>query len=112
MNRLKGYQTAMNLGDNMNAITGYLKYIPGDPAFYAKGTIEVVNGQIVNTEISEFKVGNLTLTNWVQDNLQSIMSSVYSEITAYPGFSITTLKFTNGKVQFVGTLPDSARTIQ
>jgi hypothetical protein len=112
MNRLKGYETALNLGDNMNAITGYLKYIPGDPAFYAKGTIEVVNGQIVNTEISEFKVGNLTFTKQVQDNLQGLISNAYSEIAAYPGFSITTLKFTGGKVQFVGTLPDSDRTIQ
>ena len=109
--RLKGYETALNLGD-MSAILDYLKYLPGDPAFYAKGTVEVENGQVVNTDITEFKLGNITLTNQVQDNLQGITNDVYSEIAAYPGFSITTLKFSNGEVQFVGTLPDSARTIQ
>ena len=111
MNRLKGYEKALNLND-MGTILDYLKYFPGDPAFYAKGNIEVVNGQIVNTEISEFKVGNLNFTKQIQDNLPGLINNVYSEIAAYPGFSITTLKFTNGKVQFVGTLPDSARTIQ
>ena len=111
MNRLKGYEKALNLND-MGTILDYLKYFPGDPAFYAKGNIEVVNGQIVNTEISEFKVGNLNFTKQIQDNLPGLINNAYSEIAAYPGFSITTLKFTNGKVQFVGTLPDSARTIQ
>ena len=111
IDRLKGYETALNLGD-MSAILDFLKYLPGDPAFYAKGTVEIENGQVVNTDITEFKLGNITLTNQVQDNLQSIINSVYSEIAAYPGFSITTLKFSNGDVQFKGTLPDSARTIQ
>ena len=96
----------------MNTILDFLKYLPGNPAFYAKGTIEVENGQVVNADITEFKLGNLTLTNQVQDNLQGLISNVYSEIAAYPGFSITTLKFSNGDVQFKGTLPDSARTIQ
>ena len=111
IDRLKGYETSLNLGD-MSAILDFLKYLPGDPAFYAKGTVEIENGQIVNTDITEFKLGNITLTNQVQDNLQSLTSNVYSEIAAYPGFSITTLKFSNGDVQFKGTLPDSARTIQ
>jgi hypothetical protein len=111
IDRLKGYETSLNLGD-MSAILDFLKYLPGDPAFYAKGTVEIENGQIVNTDITEFKLGNITLTNQVQDNLQSLTSNVYSEIAAYPGFSITTLKFSNGDMQFKGTLPDSARTIQ
>jgi hypothetical protein len=111
MNRLKGYETALNLGNNMDAITKYLKFVPGNPAFYAKGTVEIANGQIVNTSITQFKVGKLTFTKPVQDNLSSLISNAYSEINAYKGFSITTLKFANGKVQFVGTLPDSARAI-
>ena len=111
MNRLKGYETALNLGDNMDAITKYLKFVPGNPAFYAKGTVEIANGQIVNTSITQFKVGKLTFTKEVQDNLSSLISNAYSEINAYKGFSITTLKFANGKVQFVGTLPDSARAL-
>ena len=57
IDRLKGYEKALNLGD-MSAIIDFLKYLPGDPAFYAKGTIEVENGQVVNTDITEFKLGN------------------------------------------------------
>jgi len=111
-NRLKAYEAALNLGDSLHPITDLLKHIPDDPAFYAKGTVEIENGQIVNTDITEFKLGNLTLTNQVDNNLQTLINHVYTEIAAYPGLSITTLKITNGKVQFVGTLPDSARTIQ
>jgi hypothetical protein len=109
---LKGYATGMKLGDDsLNAITNYLKYVPGNPAFYAKGNVEVANGQIVNTDITEFKVGNLNLTSQIQDNLQNIINNIYTQMAAYPGFKITTLKFVNGKVQFVGTLPDSARVV-
>lgn len=110
--RLKGYAEALNLvGSNQAAIDKYLNLIPGNPAFYAKGTVEVENGQIVNTDITDFKIGNLTLTKQVQDNLQGIISHAYTEMAAYPGFEMTTLQFSNGEVKFVGALPDSARVI-
>ena len=110
--RLKGYAEALNLvGNNQDAIDKYLNLIPGNPAFYAKGTVEVENGQIVNTDITDFKIGNLTVTKQVQDNLQSIINQAYTEMAAYPGFEMTTLQFSNGEVQFVGALPDSARVI-
>jgi hypothetical protein len=110
--RLTGYATALNLGDDtLGAISKYIKYVPDNPSFYLKGNVEVTNGQIVNTSISEVKVGNLTLTSQVQDNLQNIIDQAYKEIAAYPGLKITTLKFVNGQVQFVGALPDSARSI-
>jgi hypothetical protein len=110
--RLKGYAEALNLGDgDLNAISKYAKYVPDNPSFYAKGTVEVEDGQIVNSDITELKVGNLTLTSMAQDNLQNIIDQAYEEIAAYPGFKMTTLKFTDGQVQFVGALPDSARVI-
>jgi hypothetical protein len=110
--RLDGYMKALKVSNNsMSSITDYLKYIPGNPAFYAKGTLEVINGQIVNTQITQFKVGNLSFTKQIQDKLPEIINAAYSQISKYPGFSIKTLKLSNGQVQFVGTLPDSARTI-
>jgi hypothetical protein len=110
--RLKDYAAGLKEGDDtLNAITSYIKYIPGDPAFYAKGTVEVANNQIVNTNITQFKVGNLNFTSQVEGNLPDIISAVSNQMQYYPGFSIKTLKFANGKVQFVGTLPDSARVV-
>jgi hypothetical protein len=110
--RIKGYLAGLKLGENnMNTITDYIKFIPGNPAFYVKGTLEVTNGQIINTQVSQFKVGNLTFTKQIQDKLPEIISAAYSQISSYPGFTIKTLKFANGQVQFSGTLPDSARTV-
>jgi len=43
--------------------------------------------------------------------MTEIIDAAYSQINDYPGFSVQTLKFANGQVQFIGTLPDSARTV-
>lgn len=110
--RLKNYAAGLKEGDDtLNSITNYIKYIPGNPAFYAKGTVEVANGQIVNTNITQFKVGNLNFTGQIDDKLPDIISAVNKQMQYYPGFTIKTLKFANDKVQFVGTLPDSARVV-
>ncbi len=110
--RIKGYLTALKLSENnMKSVTDYLKYIPGNPAFYVKGTLEVANGQVVNTQVTQFKVGNLTFTKQIQDKLPEIINAAYTQISKYPGFTIKTLKFVNGQVQFNGTLPDSARVV-
>jgi len=46
--RITGYLEGLNEDeDALSAITDYLEYIPGDPAFYAKGTTVVSNGQII-----------------------------------------------------------------
>jgi len=110
--RLEPYMQAMDVSeDNMQMVMDYIKYIPGNAAFYAKGNLEIANGQFVNTDIDEFQVGNVSLTNQAQDNLYSLMSGAASQMNAYPGFKVKTLKFADGKVQFEGTLPDSARTV-
>ena len=110
--RLKNYAAGLKESDDtMNSITNYIKYIPGNPAFYAKGTVEVANGQIVNTNITQFKVGNINFTSQIEDKLPDIINAVETQMQHYPGFTIKTLKFANGKVQFVGTLPDSARVV-
>ena len=112
VSRIKGYMQALGVSENsLKTITNYLKYIPVNAAFYAKGKFEIINGRILNTDLITFKVGNLNLTNQVKNNLSSIISGVYSQMDAYPGFSIKTLTFHNGQVQFEGTLPDSARSV-
>lgn len=112
VSRIKGYMQALGVSENsLKTITNYLKYIPGNAAFYAKGRFEIINGQIINTELTTFKVGNLNLTNQMKNNLSSIISGVYSQMDAYPGLTVKTLTFNNGQVQFEGTLPDSARSV-
>ena len=111
--RVRGYMEALGTGENnLETVTNYLKYIPGNAAFDVKGRFEIINGQIVNTDLTTFKIGNLNLTNQMQDNLPAIVNGAYSQMNAYPGFKVNTLTFNNGQVQFNGTLPDSARTVK
>jgi hypothetical protein len=112
IDRIKGYMAALRVSEkNMSAITDYIKMVPTDPAVYAKGSLEIANGKIVTSQISEFKVGNLTLTQQIQEKMPDIVNAAYSQMNSYPGLTVKTLKFSNGKVQFEGTLPDSARTV-
>jgi hypothetical protein len=112
IDRLKDYLTAMRVGDdNMNVITDYLKMVPTDPAIYVKGSLEIEDSRIIKSQVMEFKVGNLALTGQIQEKMPEIVNAAYAQINAYPGLTVKTLKFANGKVQFEGTLPDSARTI-
>jgi hypothetical protein len=84
--RLKNYAAGLKESDDtMNSITNYIKYIPGNPAFYAKGTVEVANGQIVNTNITQFKVGNLNFTGQIDDKLPDIISAVSKDLSAPQG---------------------------
>jgi hypothetical protein len=112
VSRVKGYMQALNVSESdLKTVTDYLKYIPGDAAVYASGKFEIIDGRIVNSDITEFKVGKLDITGQLQNNLPSLVDAVYSQMDAYPGFSVKTLTFHNGEVQFQGTLPDSARSV-
>ena len=112
MDRVKGYMQALKVSDsNMRTVMEYLQKVPTDPAFYTKGTLEIANSKIVTSQISDFKVGNVSLTDQVRQETPNIVNAAYGQINAYPGFTVKTLKFSGGKVQFEGTLPDSARVI-
>jgi len=96
--------------DKLKFLTDYLKYLPGDIAFYIKGTVEVDNGQIVNADITDFRVGNLSLAGQVQDHMDRLIQLAQTKMTKSHDFSIKSLKFANGRLEFEGTLPSIIRT--
>ena len=109
--RLVGYgKTIGTTKDKVKFLTDYLKYLPGDIAFYIKGTVAVTNGQIVNADITDFHVGNLSLTGQVQDHMDRLIQLAQTKMAKSHNFSIKSLRFANGQLEFEGTLPDIIRT--
>ena len=109
--RLVGYgKTIGTTKDKLKFLTDYLKYLPGDIAFYIKGTVAVTNGQIVNADITDFRAGNLSLTGQVQDHMDRLIQLAQTKMAKSHDFSIKSLKFANGRLEFDGTLPSIIRT--
>jgi hypothetical protein len=109
--RLVGYgKTIGTTKDKLRFLTDYLKYLPSNPAFYIKGTVAVANGQIVNADITDFHVGNLSLTGPVQDHMDRLIQLAQTKMAKSHDFSIQSLKLANGQLEFEGTLPGIVRT--
>jgi hypothetical protein len=107
---LQGYAKAKGTTkDKLKFLTDYLIYIPGNLAFYIKGTAEVTNGQIVNANITDFEVGKLSLTGQVKDNMDRLINLAQKKMAGSHDFSIKSLKLVKGGVQFEGTLPNTVK---
>jgi hypothetical protein len=80
------------------------KDVPGEAAFYAKGTVSMTNN-VLSTDISEAKIGNVQIPKDQLSNgaLASIASSLISK---NPGVSVDKFEIVDGKAHFVGTYPD------
>lgn len=89
-------------------IEDYLSKVPGNPTVYTKGKASIVNGQIVNSDISEFQVGRISVpADQLQSNKSSFVSTAQQQMKTIPGFSVKNFSMANGQVKFEGTLPDS-----
>jgi hypothetical protein len=107
--RLSGYAKSTGSSSlSMKIIDDYLSKVPGNPIIYAKGRASVVNGQIVNSDISEFQVGRISISaDQLQKNKSSSTSTAQVQMKTIPGFSVKNFSMVNGQIKFEGTLPDS-----
>jgi len=79
-------------------------FIPGNPTFYAKGKATVTNNQ-VNMDIEELQIGRIDAKNIISESdAQSIINSGISQV---PGLNVKSLTFSDGKMNFDGTVPAS-----
>ncbi len=109
--RLEPMAKALGVSDSeIGTVTSYVKYLPGNPAFYVRGQVAVTNGRVSIANLEEFQVGRLNFTSQIQDNQNTIINWIQNEMFTLPGVSIKTFKMVNGQVQFEGTLPDAARS--
>ena len=79
-------------------------FVPGNPTFYAKGKATVTNNQ-VNLDIQELQIGKIDAKNMISEGeAQSIIDSGISQV---PGLNVKSMTFSDGKMNFDGTVPAS-----
>lgn len=132
IDRFHGLAEALQVPQNVrDSVKDYIKYIPGNPAFYVKGKAEVINGQITTLDFPEVQIGKLNIAqtgipglkisslfgepslpqSTLLDLKQSTIDAIYWFIgrspgtSVVPGFSVKSFNFNGGKVNFNGTLP-------
>ncbi|UCB43908.1 MAG: hypothetical protein JSV77_04485 [Dehalococcoidales bacterium] len=105
---LRDWIDAMGVADEYSElIDDYLRwFIWGNPPVYVKLSVNVVNGQILNPQIHEAKVGRISIPDsLIQDNLYRLVDYAEWQMNHIPGFSVESLEFVDGGVRFVGTMP-------
>jgi hypothetical protein len=115
INRIKDYETAMggNATDFDKLLPGFVKYLPSSPPVYMKASASVVNNQVSCT-IQAFSIGRYSFSSdWLEKNSSLFENAAEWQISRIPGVSVNSITFSNGQVQFDGTLPASiSRTVQ
>ena len=94
--------------DDLKSAESAIGFIPGNPTFYVKGTASVVNNQI-SINIDELQIGKIDAKNLItSDQAQSIIDNGISNV---PGLNIQSLTFSDGKLNFNGTMPESVSRV-
>ncbi len=103
--KARDYLTAIRIPQaDIDKVLNIAKYLPGEAAFYAKGTVSMTNN-VLSTDLSAVKIGNLDVS---KDQLPSgTLAAIASTIISKnPGVSVDKFEIVDGKAHFVGTYPD------
>lgn len=85
----------------------YLKYIPDPLPLYAKGKATIVDN-VVDIQISEFKVGIYSLPNEVTNKIPLVLSDITTKTRQLSSYTnVKSAIVTPQGVSFVGTVPAS-----
>ncbi len=107
--RIEGCAKALGASDtDIQTITNYIRYVPTNPPVYFKGTIVIIENKVTVLDISELLIGRLSFTNQFIEKKTSIIQIVESWLSHSSRFTIHTCRFTNGQLQYEGSIPDFA----
>lgn len=87
-------------------------HISGNPAFYAQGSVKVVNNQV------QFNVQNLSIAkipvpaNYIGENITAINDFATSKINSVPNLKVKSLELLNGQVKLDATVPATVQKAQ
>lgn len=104
--RLQGYLQAQGVSlKEVDAIMGYIKDVPLNPIFYAKGTGSVVNDK-VDMKIERAEIGRLSIPTEFISDPSPIEGFIEERIKFVPNFHVESFGFKDGKMDFKGTYPE------
>jgi hypothetical protein len=105
--RFEAYSKATNMPDKYTSLVeDKAGLVPVNPSFYYKGNYAVKNNKLEG-EISELKVGPLTVPkDWTENNKDFINDFVADRLNS-AGMQVESATFTDGKLDIKGTIPES-----
>ena len=103
--RIQGYLQAQGVSlKEVDAIMGYIKDIPLNPIFYAKGTGSVVDNK-VSLKIEQAEIGRLSIPSEFITNPGPVEKFIEERIRFVPNFHVESFQFEDGQMKFKGTYP-------
>jgi hypothetical protein len=100
--RLDGYLASKGFSD-LQSYTKTLAVLPAKVPFYVEGSLTVSNNKVA-MNVTSAQVGRLPLPTDAAST-QAAESVIERGIAKIPGFSVTSLDFKDGKMNFNGTFP-------
>ncbi len=106
LDRAQEYAEATHVSDQAKkTLFDNTNLIKNNPRFYAKGKLEVKNGQVQLEDVGEVEIGRVQAGKMLTDNSGFVASFINDRIAA-AGVKVNTVSFENGQMQFNGAVPE------
>lgn len=111
VDRLAGYAEATGANSGaIEAVKSKFNLLPSSIPFYISAKASATNG-IASVNFSEVELGRMDVPKSLIDDHQADISNFFTQqINAFPGFACKSVIFTNGNLEFDGTVSDSIKT--
>jgi hypothetical protein len=105
--RFNDYAKATNMPSKYTSLVeDKMDLVPVNPSFDYKGTYEIKNGKLEG-EVTELKVGQLTVPKEWTDNNKNFITEFVEDRLDSAGMTVESAKFTDGKLDIKGSVPES-----
>lgn len=107
VDRAYGYAAATGMASELvDMLVDRLKIANLNPAFYVRGTVSAADNRVVG-DLQQAEIGRLSIpSNLVFDHKEAMVGFQEDRIRA-AGISARSVTFSNGSMQFDGTVPES-----
>ncbi|MFA4827305.1 MAG: hypothetical protein WC596_03615 [Candidatus Shapirobacteria bacterium] len=107
LDRLPGYLEAAGLSSELAKTAADALHLQGNPPFYFKGMVTVTDNQItLNTQ--KIEIGRVPIpSKFIIDNQFYLVELANARRQSVPGLNIKSLNLSDGKFNFIGTIPQT-----
>lgn len=105
LNRAIGYANVTGVSQEVvDAVKKYIEPFGANFPIYAKGTVAITDN-VVNANVSDFKIGFVPITSIVNQYAGEVNSFVTQRLSPDSKYNVKSLTVSDGKINFEGNLP-------
>lgn len=87
-------------------------HISGNPTFYVKGSVEVINNR-ASFDIQSLQIARIPVpSNYISENLNAVDDFVSDRLNSVPNLNVRSLTLDNGQANLDATVPESVKKAQ